>query len=58
MQELQEVLQGIIQKYNVEEADVAAINEALLNLESPEYEGADEGGEGDDFEDPYAEDGE
>lgn len=53
MQELQEILQGIIQKYNVEEADVAAINEALLNLESPEYEGADEGGEAEDFEDPY-----
>ena len=52
MQELQEVLQGIIQKYNVEEADVAAINEALLNLESPEYEGADEGGEAEDFGDP------
>lgn len=52
MEKLQEVLQAIIDKYGVSEEDAALINEALLNIESPEYEGSEtEGGE--EFADPY-----
>lgn len=53
MEQLQEVLQAMIEKYSIAEEDIALINEALINLEAPEYEGAEQAGEGE-FQDPYA----
>lgn len=56
MEELQQILNDIISKYGISEEDANILQEALINIEAPEYKDAEKT-EGEDFNDPYAEEG-